>query len=345
MAQAGAGRPDDRAGRPRRHARPDRRPLPPGGPRRRPGAGRPGRGRELRRGGRSGPRGGGRRCPPAPGSAAGAGTRTTGRSTAFPTHEALSAAVPDHPVWLTRIDGHAALLNAPGHGGAGDRRRHRGPVRRPLPARRRGPSRPACWSTARWRSPRAASPGPGTEERRRQLARRRRARRRRRPDHGHRHGRGRRDDRRLPGAPGRRRAAAARRPLPDRRRRPARPLVRRRTGDRARSGGCTCAASRCTPTAPWAAAGAALVEPYSDDPGNLGPADHRRGAHRARSPRRALDAGFQVGVHAIGDRGNLVVLDGLEAAFGGEPRPEARFRLEHAQVMRLQDIARAPVWG
>ena len=31
---------------------------------------------------------------------------------AFPEHAALTAAVPDHPVWLTRIDGHAALLNA-----------------------------------------------------------------------------------------------------------------------------------------------------------------------------------------------------------------------------------------
>ncbi|MFP3942156.1 MAG: amidohydrolase, partial [Thermoanaerobaculia bacterium] len=31
--------------------------------------------------------------------------------TAFPTHHALSEAVPDHPVWLTRIDGHAALVN------------------------------------------------------------------------------------------------------------------------------------------------------------------------------------------------------------------------------------------
>ena len=30
----------------------------------------------------------------------------------FPTHEALSAAVPDHPVWLARVDGHAALVNA-----------------------------------------------------------------------------------------------------------------------------------------------------------------------------------------------------------------------------------------
>jgi hypothetical protein len=40
-----------------------------------------------------------------------------------------------------------------------------------------------------------------------------------------------------------------------------------------------------------------------------------------------------------------VVLDGLEAAFGGEPRPEARFRLEHAQVMRPQDIERAARLG
>ncbi|MBE0591943.1 MAG: amidohydrolase family protein, partial [Gemmatimonadales bacterium] len=32
--------------------------------------------------------------------------------TRFPTHEALSRAVPDHPVYLTRVDGHAALVNA-----------------------------------------------------------------------------------------------------------------------------------------------------------------------------------------------------------------------------------------
>ena len=30
----------------------------------------------------------------------------------FPAHEALSAAVPDHPVWVSRIDGHAAFGNA-----------------------------------------------------------------------------------------------------------------------------------------------------------------------------------------------------------------------------------------
>ncbi|HSF41279.1 MAG TPA: amidohydrolase family protein, partial [Thermoanaerobaculia bacterium] len=49
--------------------------------------------------------------------------------------------------------------------------------------------------------------------------------------------------------------------------------------------------------------------------------------------------GFQVAIHAIGDRGGVVALDAMESALGG-PRPQARFRLEHAQVLRLQDIDR-----
>ncbi len=84
--------------------------------------------------------------------------------------------------------------------------------------------------------------------------------------------------------------------------------------------------------------GAALIEPYSDDPGNLGLLILGGDAIEAVC-RDALAAGFQVGIHAIGDRGALVTLDGIERCFGG-PRPEARFRLEHAQVMRLADIER-----
>ncbi len=84
--------------------------------------------------------------------------------------------------------------------------------------------------------------------------------------------------------------------------------------------------------------GAALVEPYRDDPGNMGllvtPGDHM-----AEVAGRARAAGFQVAVHGIGDRGNLVALDALERALGG-PHPELRWRLEHAQVLRLQDIER-----
>ncbi len=84
--------------------------------------------------------------------------------------------------------------------------------------------------------------------------------------------------------------------------------------------------------------GAALVEPYSDDPGNLGLLT-ASGDHLRDVAGRALAAGFQVAIHAIGDRGKLVALDALEAALGG-PRPEARFRVEHAQVMRLADLER-----
>ena len=84
--------------------------------------------------------------------------------------------------------------------------------------------------------------------------------------------------------------------------------------------------------------GAALVEPYSDDPGNLGLLVSS-GDHLTDVSRRAGQAGFQVAIHAIGDRGGVVALDALESALGG-PRPQARFRLEHAQVLRLQDIDR-----
>lgn len=84
--------------------------------------------------------------------------------------------------------------------------------------------------------------------------------------------------------------------------------------------------------------GAALVEAYADDPGNLGLIIQSSDEIEALC-RASIDAGFQLGIHAIGDRGNLVTLDGLERCFGG-PRPDLRFRIEHAQVMRLPDIQR-----
>ena len=84
--------------------------------------------------------------------------------------------------------------------------------------------------------------------------------------------------------------------------------------------------------------GAALIEPYGDDPGNLGLLV--TGADRLEAVcRRAVASGFQVGVHAIGDRGGLVSLDAMERCFG-EPKPGLRFRLEHAQVLRPADIER-----
>jgi predicted amidohydrolase YtcJ len=84
--------------------------------------------------------------------------------------------------------------------------------------------------------------------------------------------------------------------------------------------------------------GAALLAPYSDDPGNTGLLTSTE-AHMAAVAKEAVAHGFQVGIHAIGDRGNHTALNALEKALGG-PRPEARCRIEHAQVLTLPDIQR-----
>jgi predicted amidohydrolase YtcJ len=84
--------------------------------------------------------------------------------------------------------------------------------------------------------------------------------------------------------------------------------------------------------------GAALLAPYSDDPGNTGLLVSTE-AHMEEVSRQALAHGFQVGIHAIGDRGGQTALNAMEKALGG-PRPDARFRLEHAQILTLPDIDR-----
>jgi predicted amidohydrolase YtcJ len=85
--------------------------------------------------------------------------------------------------------------------------------------------------------------------------------------------------------------------------------------------------------------GAALLEPYSDDPGNTGLVTTP--PERIKSVAvRALKAGFQVNVHAIGDRANRIVLDQFEAALREVPIADHRFRIEHAQILRYQDIPR-----
>ena len=85
--------------------------------------------------------------------------------------------------------------------------------------------------------------------------------------------------------------------------------------------------------------GAALLDPYADDPHNTGllVSDPK---HIQNVATRALGAGFQVNVHAIGDRGNRVVLDAFEAALKANPRTDHRFRVEHAQILNFDDIPR-----
>ena len=85
--------------------------------------------------------------------------------------------------------------------------------------------------------------------------------------------------------------------------------------------------------------GAALLAPYSDEPTNPGLLVSRP-EHIEAWAEWALPRGFQVNVHAIGDRGNRIVLDAFETALHEYPRADHRFRIEHAQVLSPQDIPR-----
>ncbi|MBA3671702.1 MAG: amidohydrolase [Gemmatimonadaceae bacterium] len=90
--------------------------------------------------------------------------------------------------------------------------------------------------------------------------------------------------------------------------------------------------------------GAALLEPYADDPNNRGLLVSEP-AHLREVATRALRAGFQVNTHAIGDRGNRTVLDAYDAALATVPTADHRFRVEHAQIIHHDDIPRFAVLG
>lgn len=81
--------------------------------------------------------------------------------------------------------------------------------------------------------------------------------------------------------------------------------------------------------------GAALKAPYADDPGNSGLLILQE-REIERVAREAVAHGFQVNTHAIGDRANRTVLDAYAAALRGPN--DHRFRIEHAQVVSLEDI-------
>ena len=93
---------------------------------------------------------------------------------------------------------------------------------------------------------------------------------------------------------------------------------------------------------------AALLEPYSDDPKNSGLPQYEAEKLNAMTKERVL-AGYQIGFHAIGDKGVQLALDAfaeaekaakegkVKAADGGA---DYRLRIEHAQVTTPQQILR-----
>lgn len=87
--------------------------------------------------------------------------------------------------------------------------------------------------------------------------------------------------------------------------------------------------------------GAALLRDYHDDPGNRGLL-FLSAEEMTAQVARVLDAGFQANVHAIGDAANRQVLEALESAqrLAGQTPGEGRHRVEHAQVVAVEDIPR-----
>ncbi len=85
--------------------------------------------------------------------------------------------------------------------------------------------------------------------------------------------------------------------------------------------------------------GAALLTAYSDDPHNHGllmtsPEEFEVAV------RKADGCKVQVATHAIGDRGNRIVLDTYEKVLGAHKGDDHRWRVEHSQVVALDDIPR-----
>ena len=85
--------------------------------------------------------------------------------------------------------------------------------------------------------------------------------------------------------------------------------------------------------------GAALLEPYSDDHAHSGLLFMSDAAMQT-AVKTAIKAGYQVNVHAIGDKTNRQVLDAMEAAYKEVGGRDLRNRIEHAQVISMPDIPR-----
>src|SRR5439155_25898981 len=108
---------------------------------------------------------------------------------------------------------------------------------------------------------------------------------------------------------------------------------------------------------------AAFIKPYKDDTKKFGLTKYEQARLTAMTKERA-DAGFQIGFHAIGDKGVQMALDAFAATGGvgtgsvrtgrvgtavspvqaepssAESSTDHRFRIEHAQVTTLPQIAK-----
>jgi predicted amidohydrolase YtcJ len=263
--------------------------------------------------------------------------------TRFPTHEALTRAVPDHPVYLTRIDGHAAVVNALAmeragltrattdpSGGSIERDAQGNPagvlidnaqrlVGRAIPAATREQTKAAIKAAIAemhkygMTGVHDAGASPRVVELYEELGRERAL-----------------DIRLYAMISDNAEAIDA--------------LLRRGPQSGLHGGMLWLRAIKLYQDGALGSRGAALLEPYSDDARTTGllvsAPEHIRDVAT-----RALRAGIQVNTHAIGDRGNRLVLDSYAAALKDVPTADHRFRVEHAQILHSDDIPRFAALG
>jgi predicted amidohydrolase YtcJ len=258
--------------------------------------------------------------------------------TRFPSHDKLSAAVPDHPVFLTRVDGHAALANAAAIRAASITSATKDPDGGRIERDGSGAPAGVFVDRAMGLVARSIPPAPRTEVREATIAAVTELNRW--------------------GLTGVHDAGVGRGTIDvfEEVAREGRFTVRDyvmissddstlshyfRRGPQAGlyDGRLWIKAIKISADGALGSRGAALLEPYADDARNNGLVLVPDG----RVKKVALDAirnGFQLNVHAIGDRANRTVLNEFEAALKETPRVDHRFRIEHAQIVHPDDLPR-----
>jgi predicted amidohydrolase YtcJ len=252
----------------------------------------------------------------------------------FPTAAPLDAAIPDHPVWLRRVDGHAGVANSAAMRAAGITAATRDPEGGRI-VRDAGGNPTGTFIDAAQALIDSKVPPPSPELRKARVLAAAQAIAANGLTEMH--------DAGADGA-----TIAAVKQLIDEKRLPIR-IYQMVSDDPAlldtwfRSGPLiaygnrlTVRAVKCYADGALGSRGAALLEPYSDDPGNTGLLVSKE-EHLADVAKRARKAGFQVNTHAIGDRGVRNVFDAYESAGA---TPAERFRIEHFQVVAPSDFPR-----
>jgi len=251
----------------------------------------------------------------------------------FPTHEALDDAVPDHPVFLRRIDGHAAIANSVAMRIAGVAASTPDPAGGRVVRDASGNPTGVFIDVAMDLVERAV-PQPSVEQRKARVLASANAIAATGLTEMH--------DAGIDGA-----TIVAVQELIDEKRFPIRVYAMLGDDDAlldtwfksgplvAYGGRLTVRSVKLYADGALGSRGAALLAPYSDDPNNSG-LMIATPPHLQDVARRAREAKFQVNAHAIGDRGVRNVINAYAAA--GVHAPD-RYRVEHLQVIAPDDVA------